>query len=149
MAKRRRRELREADQFHALAISLLCVRHSDWWEWEWEETFLLDQVQRPDDYIYSESQQAKLKQLKSFARSFTEYAGNTVQELLRIAHSRLLDLDYEDQEFVKILYGWNATDLKLRQISRLASICRMYEAIGRDALNDAALAEFRPDEHAI
>jgi hypothetical protein len=149
MAKRRRRELREADQFHALAVSLLCVRHSDWWEREWEETFLLDQVQRPDDYIYSESQQVKLKQLKSFSRSFTEYAGHTVRELLRIAYSRRLDLDYEDREFVEKLYAWNATDLKLRQISHLASICRIYEPIGRDPLNDAALDEFRRDDHAL
>lgn len=150
MAKRhRRRKLIEADRYHALAVSLLLVRHSDWWEREWEETFLLDQVQRPDDYIYSESQQAKLKQLKHFSKSFTEYAGHTVQELLSIAYSRRLDLDSEDQEWVETLFGWDATDLKLRQISRLAGICRIYEPIGRDPLNDAAIDEIRPDDHAI
>ena len=150
MAKRhRRRKLIEADRYHALAVSLLLVRHSDWWEREWEETFLLDQVQRPDDYIYSESQQAKLKQLKHFSKSFTEYAGHTVQELLSIAYSRRLDLDFEDQEWVETLFGWDATDLKLRQISRLAGICRIYEPIGRDPLNDAAIDEIRPDDHAI
>ncbi len=150
MAKRRRRrKLIEADWYHALAVSLLLVRHSDWWEREWEETFLLDQVQRPDDYIYSESQQAKLKQLKLFSKSFTEYAGHTVQELLTIAYSRRLDLDYEDQEWVETLFGWDATDLKLRQISRLASICRIYEPIGQDPLYDAAMDEIRPDDQAI
>ena len=145
MAKRRRRkQLVEADEFHALSVSLLRVRHSDWWEREWEETFLLDQAQRPDDYIYTEAQQAKLKQLKRFAASFTEYAGHTVQELLSIACRRPLDLDYEDQEWVKILAGWRATDLKLRQISRLAGICRLFEPIGRDALNDAVMDEILP-----
>jgi hypothetical protein len=151
MAKRRRRlELVEADRYHALAVSLLCMRHSDWWEREWEETFLLDQVQRPDDYIYSDAQQTKLKQLKHFSRSFTEYAGYSVRELLRVAYSRRHDLyDDEDQEWVETLFGWGATDLKMRQISRLANICRMYEPIGRDALTDAAMDEMRPDDHAL
>src|ERR1700722_3110488 len=150
MAKRRRRrELVEADQYHALAVSLLRVRHSDWWEREWEETFLLDQVQRPDDYIYSDAQQAKLKQLKHFSRSFTEYAGHSVRELLRVAYSWRHDLeDDEDQEWVETLFGWAATELKMRQISRLANICRMYEPIGRDELTDAAMDEFRSDDHA-
>jgi len=151
MAKRRRRrELVEADQYHALAVSLLRVRHSDWWEREWEETFLLDQVQRPDDYIYSDAQQAKLKQLKHFSRSFTEYAGHSVRELLRVAYSWRHDLeDDEDQEWVETLFGWAATELKMRQISRLANICRMYEPIGRDELTDAAMDEFRSDDHAL
>jgi hypothetical protein len=149
MAKRRRRrELIEADRYRALAVFLLRVRHSDWWEREWEETFLRDQVHRPDDYIYSESQQAKLKQLKSFSRSFSEYAGYTVRELLTIAYVRRCDLEYEDQEWVEKLYDWGTADLKLRQITRLASICRLYEPIGRDALTDSAIDEFRADERA-
>jgi hypothetical protein len=147
MGKRRGRKLRDADKFHALAVSLLCVRHSDWWEREWEETFLLDQVQRPDDYVYSENQQAKLKQLLFLSRSFTEYAGNTIPELLAIAFARCRDLDDEDEQWVETLRGWRATDLKIRQISRLAGICRMYEPIGRDALTDGALDELRPDDY--
>jgi hypothetical protein len=151
MAKRRRRrELVEADRYHALAVSLLRVRHSDWWEREWEETFLLDQVQRPDDYVYSDAQQAKLKQLNHFSRSFTGYAGHSVQELLRVAYSWRHDFDDdEDQDWVETLFGWGATDLKMRQISRLANMCRMYEPIGRDALTDAAMDEFRADDHAL
>jgi hypothetical protein len=148
MAKRRRRlELIEADKFRASALSLLRVRHADWDPYERE--FLDDQVKRPDDYIYTDNQWRFLKRLVSFSKTYNHYAGHTVQELLRIAYSRLLDLDYEDQEFVKKLYGWNATDLKLRQINHLASICRIFEPVGRDALNDAALDELRPDDHAV
>ncbi len=49
MAKRRSRELVRADEFHAKVVDLLRTRHSDWDEWE--ETFLFDNDQRPQDFI--------------------------------------------------------------------------------------------------
>ena len=52
MAKRRRRELIEADRFRATVEPLLRARHSDWNEWE--ETWLVDEAQRPPDYVYTD-----------------------------------------------------------------------------------------------
>ena len=136
MAKRRRRELIEADQFHATVVRLLRVRHADWTEWE--DTWLLDQAQRPPDYIYSDDQRRILNQLIVYSKSFTHYAGYTVQELLKIAYPRRFDIDEDGQEFLEMIQRWGATHLKLRQIRRLAGICRIFEPIARDTLDLAA-----------
>lgn len=79
MAKRRSRELVEADRFHAIIVSLLRVRHADWTEWE--ENWLIDEAQRPPDYVYTDVEWRKLEQLVAFSKSFTEYAGYAVPEL--------------------------------------------------------------------
>ena len=134
MAKRRKRELVESDRFHAAVVSLLRVRHSDWTEWE--ETWLLDNAQRPQDYLYSEDQRRILKELISFSKSHGSYAGYTVQELAEIAWRGRYDVDEDAQEFIETVRRWNATELKLRQIRRLAGIARIFERVGRDQVLD-------------
>jgi hypothetical protein len=134
MAKRRpSAELIKAFEFHAKVVDLLRTRHSDWSEWE--ETFLLDNAQRPGDFIYSEAQWAVLNRLASYSRSFTQYNGYTVQELLGIAYRFRYDLDEDAQEFLEKLDRWKAIDLKCRQIRWLAGLARMFEPIGRDDLD--------------
>jgi hypothetical protein len=134
MAKRcRSAKLLKAYEFHAKVVDLLRTRHSDWSEWE--ETFLLDNAQRPDDFIYSEAQWAVLNRLISNSQSFTQYSGYTVQELLGITYQFRYDLDEDAQEFLETLDRWKATDLKRRQIRWLAGLARMFAAIGRDDLD--------------
>lgn len=131
MAKRRRSaKLLKAYEFHAKVVDLLRTRHSDWSEWE--ETFLLDNAQRPDDFIYSKAQWAVLPRLISYSQSFKQYNGYAVQELLGIAYQFRYDLDEDAQEFLETLNRWNATDLKRRQIRWLARLARMFADIGRD-----------------
>jgi hypothetical protein len=136
MAKRRRRELVASDRFHAAVVSLLRVRHSDWTEWE--ETWLLDNAQRPQDYIYSDDQRRILNQLIACSKSYGSYAGYTVAELLEIAWRDRYDVDEEAQEFIETIRRRNANELKLRQIRRLAGIARIFECVGRDQALDVA-----------
>src|SRR4051812_7326076 len=134
MAKRRpSAELIKAFEFHAKVVDLLRTRHSDWSEWE--ETFLLDNAQRPADFIYSEAQWAVLNRLTSYSQSFMQYNGYTVRELLGIVYRFRCDLDEDSQEFLEKLDGWTPSDLKRRQIRWLAGCARMFEPIGRDALD--------------
>src|SRR2546423_11758192 len=114
MAKRRRRELIKADEFHAKVVVLLRTRHADWNEWE--ETFLLDNAQRPKDFIYSDAQWIVLNRLIPCSESFTQYGDYTIQELLNIAHRFRFDLDEDGQEFLETLHRWRVTDLKRRQL---------------------------------
>ncbi len=130
------RERAEADEFRALAIALLGDRHNDWNDWEYD--WLRDETRRQPDYIYTEKERAVLDRLQSYAKSFTEYAGYTVPELIAIAYVCRFDLDEDGQEFVEKLRAWRATDLKRRQIKRLAGICRRFEKVGRDTLDEAA-----------
>ena len=97
-----------------------------------------DETRRRPDYIYTEKERAVLGRLRSCAKSFTEYAGYTVPELIAIAYACRFDLDEDGQEFVEKLHAWSATDLKRRQIKRLAGICRCFERVGRDTLDEAA-----------
>jgi hypothetical protein len=134
MAKRHRSaKLLKAYEFHAKVVDLLRTRHADWSEWE--ETFLLDNAQRPDNFIYSEAQWTVLNRLIGYSQSFTHYNDYSVQELLTIAYQFRFDLDEDAQEFVDTLYRWKATDLKRRQIKRLAGIARLFAPVGRDDLD--------------
>ena len=134
MAKRRQTaELIEASEFHARVVELLRTRHADWNDWE--ETFLIDNAQRPGDYVYSEAQWGVLRRLSPHAKSFTHYNGYTVEELLAIAYPARFDLDEDSEEFLETLTRWKATDLKRRQIRRLASIARQFVQIGYDDLD--------------
>lgn len=134
MAKRRQTaEFIKAREFHAKVVELLRSRHADWSDWE--ETFLIDNAQRPGDYIYSEAQWGVLNRLSAYAKSFTHYDGYTVQELLAIAYPARFDLDDNSEEFLEILTRWKATDLKRRQIRRLAKIARQFVRIGYDDLD--------------
>jgi hypothetical protein len=130
------RERAEADAFRARAIDLLGVRHSDWNDWEYG--WLRDEIHRQPDYLYTEKERAVLDRLQSYAKSFAEYAGFVVPELIAIAYACRFDLDEDGQEFVEKVHAWSATDLKRRQIRRLAGICRRFERVGRDTLDEAA-----------
>jgi hypothetical protein len=134
MVKRRQSpKLIKAYEFHAKVVELLRTRHADWNDWE--ETFLLDNAQRPRDFIYSEAQWGVLNRLSAYAKSFTHYNGYTVQELLAIAYPARFDLDEDDEEFLKTLTRWKAIDLKRRQIRRVAGIARQRVPIGHDDLD--------------
>jgi hypothetical protein len=126
----------KAREFHAKAVELLRTRHADWTDWE--ETFLIDNAQRPRDYVYSEAQWGVLRRLSAYAKSFTHYNGYTVEELLAIAYPARFDLDEDSEEFLETLTRWKATDLKRRQIRRLAGIASQFVQIGYDDLNYVA-----------
>jgi hypothetical protein len=51
------------------------------------------------------------------------------------ASRNLGDVDEDDQEFLETLKPWNATDLKRRQIRRLAKLARLVAPIGHDDLD--------------
>jgi hypothetical protein len=61
-----------------------------------------------------------------------------VPELIAIAYACRFDLDEDGQDFAEKLHAWAAIDLKRRQIKRLAGICRHFESIGYDTLDEAA-----------
>jgi hypothetical protein len=130
MAKRRRRALVEADQFRATAVSLMCISHTDWTEWE--EEWLEDEVRRLDDYIYTDTERRILNQLITYSKTFTHYAEYTIQELLKICYPHRADFDEDDEKFLEKLHRWGATDLKLRQVRRLARLCRCFERLELD-----------------
>jgi hypothetical protein len=130
VAKRRRRELVEADQFHATVVSLLCVSHADWNQWEQE--WLEDEAQRPTDYIYTDNEWKVLNKLVAYSKTFTHYAGYSIQGLLKIACPYRVDMSEHDEKFLEQLHAWGATDLKLRQVRHLASICREFEGLDFD-----------------
>jgi hypothetical protein len=130
MAKRRSKKLLEADRFRARVISLLRIRHADWNDWEHD--WLLDEARRPDDYIYTEKERVVLNRLIATSTTFTHYSEHSVQELLDIAYPYRKDLDEDGEEFLEQIYRWRATDLKVRQISRLASLCCLTEALPHD-----------------
>jgi hypothetical protein len=132
MAKRRSRKLLEADRFQARVISLLRVAHADWNEWE--QDWLLDEARRPDDYIYSEKERVILNRLIACATTFTHYSEWSVWEMLDVAYPYRKDLDEDDEAFLEQLRNWRVTDLKVRQISRLARLCRLAEFLPRDEI---------------
>jgi hypothetical protein len=130
MAKRRSRKLLEADRFRARVVLLLRVAHADWNEWE--QDWLQNEAQRPDDTIYSEKERVILDQLLACATTFTQYAEWSVRELLDTAYPYRADLDEDDAAFLERLCRWCATDLKVRQINRLAGLVRLTEFLPRD-----------------
>jgi hypothetical protein len=133
MAKRRNRKLLEADRFQARVISLLRVAHADWNDWE--QDWLLDEARRPDDYIYSEKERVILNRLIACATTFTHYSEWSVREMLDVAYPYRKDVDEDDDEaFLEQLSRWGATHLKVRQINRLASLCRITESLPRDEI---------------
>jgi hypothetical protein len=93
-----------------------------------------DEAQRPNDYIYSDKERAILNQLIACSTTFTHYSECSVQELLNVAYQYCKDLDEDDEVYLQQLHDWCATDLKVRQISRLASICHLTEALQRDEI---------------
>lgn len=124
----------EADEFRATVISLLNIEHPDWDDFDWR--WLTNESRRKPDYRYTEKEQKILDKLIFNSKSFTEYAGHTIPELIAIACRHHCDLNEEGQEFVENLSRWGAVELKRRQIQRLAAICRRTERIGWDELKD-------------
>ena len=43
-------------------------------------------------------------------------------------------MDEDDEAFLEQLRNWRVTDLKVRQISRLARLCRLTEFLPRDQI---------------
>jgi hypothetical protein len=129
----------EADKFRATVHSLIRIRYADWNDWEWD--WLYDEASRAPDYMYTEKEKKVLDRLGVYSKSFAEYAGHSVPELIAIAHKHRCDLDEDGQSFVEMLHGWGAVSLKRRQIIRLARICRRTEKIGRDQLDDESALE--------
>jgi hypothetical protein len=144
MAKRRRRELVEADKFHARVVSLMCVSHAHWTEWE--EEWLEDEARRPADYIYTDTERVILDQLIICSMTFTHYSECSIQELLKSAYACRKDFDEDDEAFLEQVHAWRATDLKLRQISRLANLCRLVEPLERDEAVGALMRALRKRE---
>jgi hypothetical protein len=134
MAKRRSRKLLEADRFQARVISLMRVPHDDWNEWE--QDWLQDEAQRPNDYLYSDKERVILNQLIACSTTFTQYNGCSVQEMLNIAYPYRKDYDEDDEAFLEQLHDWRARDLKVRQISRLASLYRLTDPLQRADMVD-------------
>ena len=99
-----------------------------------KQEWLQDEAQRPNDYIYSDKERIILNQLIACATTLTHYSECSVQELLNVAYQYRKDLDEDDEAYLEQLHNWRATDLKVRQISRLASICRLTEALQRDEI---------------
>lgn len=64
---------------------------------------------------------AVLKRLQHYSRSFTEYAGCSVPELIAIAQVSRFDFQEHQQEFTEKVHRWGTTHLKRRQIRLLAS----------------------------
>ena len=129
----------KADKFRATLHSLIRTRHADWNDWEWD--WLHDEARRAPDYTYTEKEQNVLDRLGVYSRSFAEYAGHSVPELIAIAYKHRCDLDEDGQTFVEMPHSWGAVNLKRRQIIRLARICRRTEKIGRDQLDDESALE--------
>jgi hypothetical protein len=130
MAKCRSRKLLEADRFRGRVGWLLRIAHSDWNEWE--QDWLQDEAQRPDDTIYSEKEHVILAQLIACATTFTHYGEWSVRELVAAAYPYRADLDEDDTALLEQLCRWRATDLKVRQINRLADLVRLTEFVPRD-----------------
>ena len=128
------RELAQSLEFRTIANELLVTRHNDWNDWELD--WLTDEIARPADYIYTERERAVLDRLRHNARPFTAYAGYTVPELIAIAYAARYELDEGGQEFIEGIFRWSPTDLKRRQIRRLARICRLFATIEYDDLAD-------------
>jgi len=128
---RRRKKLREADTFRTRVLQLQSLPGSDWRDWEAD--WLDKEAVRSDDYIYTEKERVILNQLIVSATPFEGYNGRTVQELLRTAYFYRADVgDEDDQDFVERLWYRQPRTLRVRELSRLASLARLSEPVGWD-----------------
>jgi hypothetical protein len=66
-----------------------------------------------------------------------------IQEMLKMLYLHCKDLDEDSEEFVEKLHAWRATELKVRQVSRLASLCRLFESLERDETVEDVMRETR------
>lgn len=140
MAKRSKK-LREADAFRARVMGLRNIRHAGWTDWEAD--WLDDEAARSADYIFTDNERVILNQLIPSVTAFAAYNETTIPDMLKIARSYIADLGEDDEEFVLELSERNATRLFVRQINRLAGICRLSELMGRDEQVEDVLREIR------
>src|SRR5262249_33066354 len=138
---KRSQKLLEADEFRARVQRLRAMPDVDWNDWEAD--WLDKEAARDDDYIYTDKERAILNQLIASATSFDGYNGWSVPELLRTAHRYIADLDEDSEAFVERHYRRHPSSLKVRQISRLAGICRLMEDVGHDEEVARVLREVR------
>jgi hypothetical protein len=129
MAKRSKKLL-EADRFRESVKALQRVRHSDWDDFQYE--WLRNEARRREDYIYTEKERVILNRAIACATTFTSYSECSVQELLSAVYAFRGDLDEHNERWVQQLHQWGATELKVRQISRLAMLYRINEPLPID-----------------
>jgi len=142
MAKRRKSRAEiEAIEFVSIVSDLLRVRHADWDDYDID--WLLTNAQRPPDFEYTDKQWAILRCLVARTKTFTAYGDYTVPELIAIAYPLRKIMNEDGEEFIETLHRWLAVDLKVRQIRRLAALCRAFEGIprARDAEVEAVARE--------
>ena len=96
------------------------------------------------DSVYTKTEREKLNQLIAVARPFTHYSYYSAQELLQMADKYRADYKYyEDEEFLDELKKSGTTELRLRQIDRLATLIRRSEPLTRDEEVEEVLRQTR------
>lgn len=155
MAKRRSKQLIEADKFRTTIISLRCRTDVDWKPYE--DNFIETQLRRSDDYIFSPDQRKVLNRLIAAATLFSSYSGYSVSELIRMAYPYRFERDLlEDEQFLEDHYNKGTTALPVRLVRYLASLYRRRELLPRDEeveavfrqtwTEDTSLREYEADE---
>jgi hypothetical protein len=148
MARRKSRKVLEAEQFHATVVWLMSLSGAEWSPWE--EGWLHDEGRRPIGYVYTKTEREKLNQLIAVARPFTHYSYYSVQELLQLADKYRADYKYyEDEEFLDELKKSGTTELRLRQIDRLATLIRRSEPLTRDEEVEEVLRQTRLHDASV
>jgi hypothetical protein len=138
---KRGKKLRQADAFRARVQQLRALSDADWNDWEAD--WLDKEAARYDDYIYTDKERVILNQLVASATVFEGYNGCSVPELLEIVYRHRADLDDDSEAFIERHYRRGPRTLRVRQINRLAAICRLTDDIGRDEEVDRVLREVR------
>ncbi len=136
---KRRKKLLEADAFRARVLQLRAIPDAGWHDWEAD--WLDDEASRYKDYIYTDKERVILNQLIASATPFEGYNGFSISELLHIAYRHRADLNEDSEEFVERHWRRMPRTLRVRQLDRLASLCRLTEPVGRDEEVDRALRE--------
>jgi hypothetical protein len=107
--------------FRELAAELYALKYSDWTEWEWD---WLDQMaKKPESYIHSETERAKLAQIYSYSRLFSEHDARSVIDMVKICFRYHADFTEEDGDFIVELYEREACSVRKRQLRRLVRLC--------------------------
>jgi hypothetical protein len=136
---KRGKKLREADAFRARVQQLRALSDTDWNDWEAD--WLDKEASRSDSYIYTNKERMILNQLIASATIFESYNGYSVPEMLVIAYRYRADLDEDSEAFVERHCRRQPRTLRVRQINRLAAICRLTDDVGRDEEVERVLRE--------
>lgn len=130
-----------AEAFRLRVMELRSLPYADWNDWEAD--WLDSQVRRPAGYVPSEKERMILNQLIASTRTFENYNGWNVKEMLSIAERDFANLNEGYQDFVTGLLAKRPNILRVREINQLSNICRMTEDIGRDEDVDTVMREIR------